>query len=171
MHATSTGIYGSSQFYKGAVISPAVDMAAVQAPGGDLVSADRLGPGIVEQLDPEGRVCVHWVGADFDTCLEPHDVRPLGPHAHLITVKRRDKNGNCKMSKHLVVTRAGLDHNWCAELLPKNVLRVVRTDDNSAWTFGYNTIFKRVDVWWPQPPEDDDAEALTVAELAGRELR
>ena len=76
---------------KGSVCSAHDDLAGVQGPDGSLVPADMLGPGVVENLDEYGRVCVHWVKADFDVCLDPSDVRPLGPDAHLISVQRRDK--------------------------------------------------------------------------------
>src|SRR4051794_7833038 len=167
-YASST--HKSDPFRRGTVIAAAAEMAAIQTPGGDLVSADRLGPGIVEQMAQDGRVCVRWIGADFETCLDPGDVKSLGPNAHLITMKQRDKQGHIKLLKHRVVTTGGLDHNWTAEMLPGNTIRVLRSD-GSAWTFGFNWIFKSVVTWWTQPPNDDDAEAVAVAEIASRDLR
>lgn len=155
-------------FKRGMVISPAPDLAGVQLDDGGMLSPDVLGPGIVEQFDMEGRVCVHWVKANISTCLDPTDVRPAGPDAHLVTVNKRGKHGEIKVTRHTVVAKIGLQSNWTVDLLPGNVIRVVRAD-GPAWTFGFNWILKRIDVWWPQPPDDDDAEALAVAEIAIRE--
>jgi hypothetical protein len=136
----------------------------VQSPTGDVVPADKLGPGVVQQLAEDGRVCVRWLGADFDACLDPQDVRSLGQHAHLLSVYKRDRNGVRIFMRHKIAVSAGLEHNWTVELLPDNVVRVMRSDGH-AWTFTINPFFKRINVWWPQPPEDDDAEAFTAAEL------
>lgn len=154
---------------RGNVISAAAELAGLQAPDGSMVSSESLGPGIVEQFGQDGRVCVHWVGAGFDTCLDPTDVRPLGQDAHLVSIYRRDKRGETRLAKHVVVANVGLQHNWTVELLPDNTIRVIRNTDGCSWVFGFNWIFKRIDVWWSQPPRDDDAEALVVAEAATRD--
>lgn len=149
----------------GIVVEPAADLGGLQAPDGAMLAPETLGPGIVESLAHDGKVCVRWVGADLNTCLDPVDIRPLGPNAHLLTVKRRDKDGSVKLLRHKVVTSSGFNHNWTVELLPGSVVRVVRTD-GSAWTFKHNRLFRRIDCWWPQPPDDDDAEALAAADIA-----
>ena len=115
-----------------------------------------------------GRVCVRWVRADFETCVDPGDLRSLGSDAHLLTIKRRDKNGHAKVLKHTVIAGVGLQDNWVVEFLPRNVVRAMRTD-GSAWTFEINPIFRRINTWWRQPPDDDDAEALVAAETALRQ--
>ena len=66
-----------------------------------------------------------------------------------------------------IIASAGLQYNWTAELLPEHTVRVLRAD-GSAWTFIENPVFKRIQVSWPQPPDDDDAEALAAAELSVR---
>ena len=149
----------------GVVVEPAADLGGLQAHDGAMLAPETLGPGIVESLAPDGRVCVRWVGAGLNICLDPVDIRPLGPNAHLLTIKRRDKDGSVKMLRHKVVATSGFNHNWTVELLPGHVVRVVRSD-SSAWTFKYNWLFQRIDAWWPQPPDDDDAEALAVADIA-----
>ena len=156
----------SARFSRGVVVSPADDLMGVQSPDGALVPCERLGPGVVEQIGSDERVLVRWWGVGLDTWMEPHDLRALGPHAHLITVHRCDGRGNSKLLRHKVITTGGFQHNWTVELRPKNVMRVLRAD-GLAWTFSLNPIFRRVNtVSWSQPPGDDDAEALTAAELA-----
>src|SRR5205807_1205136 len=114
---------------KGSVCSAHDDLAGVQGPDGSLVPADMLGPGVVENLDEYGRVCVHWVKADFDVCLDPSDVRPLGPDAHLISVQRRDKRmAVLGGPRHVVTSRLGLQYNWNVDVLPRNVIRAIRSD-------------------------------------------
>jgi hypothetical protein len=148
----------------GVVVAPTADLMGVQSPGGYVVPTDKLGPGIVQQLAEDGRVCVRWVGAGFVACLDPQDVRSLGGHAHLLTIYKRDRNGARTFLRYKVAASAGLEHNWTVELLPGNVVRVMRPD-GLAWTFTVSSFFKRINAWWPQPPEDDDAEAFTAAEL------
>jgi hypothetical protein len=152
-------------FRRGAVVAAAGDLMGVQTPDGALVPCERLGPGVVEQLDAEGRVNVRWVAAGFDAWLEAQDLRSLGPHAHLITVMRRDKYGRSTLLQHKVAATSGFEHNWTVEFLPGNVVRSLR-EDSAAWTFSVNPLLRRVNAWWPQPPDDDDAEALAAAELS-----
>lgn len=158
-------------FKQGTVIAAANELAVLQTPDGSMVSSDSLGPGIVEQTQQDGRVCVHWVRAGFDVCLDPADVRPVGQDAHLVTISRRDKHGHTSLVKHLVVANVGLQHNWDAELLPDNTIRVIRRTDGASWAFAFNWVFRRVVTDWSQPPRDEDAEALVVAEAAKREKR
>jgi hypothetical protein len=66
----------------------------------------------------------------------------------------------------MVMTGAGLGHNWTVELWQSNVVRAIRNSDGAAWTFTLNPLFSRIEVGWPQPPDDDDAEALVAAEAA-----
>ena len=55
------------------------DLAVLQAPDGSTVPAESLGPGIVSRAEPDGRLWVHWVGADFDACLDASDVVEVAP--------------------------------------------------------------------------------------------
>jgi hypothetical protein len=95
----------------------------------------------------------------------------MGPDAHLVSVYRHPKGGTPKLHRHLVVTGAGLEHNWTVELWPSYIVRTIRNSDRAAWTFTFNWLFHRIQVWWPQPPDDDDAEALVVADVATRDKR
>ena len=152
-------------FRQGAIVEAAHDLMGVQAPDGALVPPEKLGPGLVEQTDAEGHVRVRWIDAGFDSWLDAVDLSPLGSNARLVTLKRRDKHGNSRLVHHRVVKDIGLQHNWIVEMLPKQVVRALRPD-GSSWTFTCNGLFRRLDVWWSQPPRDDDAEAYTVAEIA-----
>jgi hypothetical protein len=68
-----------------------------------------------------------------------------------------------------VTTSAGLSRNWTVEMLPGNLIRTVRSD-GAAWTFNWNPLFRRVQplhsILEDALAQDDDAEALTVAELS-----
>jgi hypothetical protein len=137
----------------------------VQSPDGEQVLREQLGPGLVEEVVSGEGVRVHWTRAGLDSWAEPGDLHSLGPRAKMIEVYKRDDGGNTRFLRRRVVSTEGLDRNWTVELLPKNLVRTVRSD-GACWTFKYNWIFERVEVWWPQPPDDEDAEALRVAELA-----
>jgi hypothetical protein len=150
----------------GLVVSLSRDLASVQGPDGRLVAADSLGYGLVQQSNEE-YVLVRWIGAGFESWVEPSDLRSIGPDARLVTVEKYDNRGTRKQVRHKLGYNAGLHHNWTVELRPPNVVRVLRGDGNK-WTFTLNKLFRRIDVGWPQPPDDEDAEALTVAELAIR---
>ncbi len=153
-------------FRRNAVVAPGDDLMGVQAPDGSLIPCERLGPGLVEEVSPEGKICVRWVAADFEAWLEPQDLRFLGDHAHLIVVNRCDGSGKTRLVRHMVITGSGFDNNWTIELRPKNVVRTIRSDGH-AWTFTYNPIFRRLGTTgWTYPPDDDDAEAFTAAELS-----
>jgi len=87
----------------------------------------------------------------------------------LIAIYRRNTHGGRTLERCKVVASAGLTHHWTAELFPKNVIRIVRSD-GLAWTFDWYPLLDQA-----QPlhtilddalAEDDHAEALTVAELA-----
>jgi hypothetical protein len=149
----------------GTVVEPAGDLGGVQAPDGAIVSRDRLGPGVVEKSSPDGQVRVRWMAAEFDAWMDPEDLRSRGDHAHVISVYRCNGQGHNTLLRHKVVEKAGLDYNWTVELRPKRILRAVRYD-GPAWTFQISMFGKNVQPLWPQPPEDEDAEALAAAELA-----
>ncbi len=151
----------------GLVVTLSSELASIQGPDGRLVPADTLGYGLVQQSTTDGYALVRWLGAGFECWVEQADLRSLGPEARLLTVEKYDGRGVCKQVRHKVASNAGLRHTWTAEIRQPNVVRVLR-QDGLKWTFKHNKLFRSIDVWWPQPPEDDDAEALTVAELAIR---
>lgn len=154
-------------FSRGLVVSLASELASIQGPDGSLVSADSLGYGVVQQSTIEGYTLVRWLGAGFECWVEQADLRSLGSDARLVTVEKYDDRGIRKQVRHKVAHGAGLRHNWTAEMRPPNVVRVL-SHTGLKWTFKHNKLFRSIDVWWPQPPDDEDAEALTVAELAIR---
>ncbi len=151
----------------GLVVSLSAELASIQGPDGRLVSAESLGYGVVRQSGAGGYALVRWTAAGFDSWVEQADLRSFGSDARLLTVEKYDNRGVCKQVRHKVAQNAGLRHNWTVELRHPNVVRVLRYD-GLKWTFTHNKLFRSIDVWWPQPPGDDDAEALTVAELAIR---
>jgi len=68
------------------------------------------------------------------------------------------------------VVKAGLQHNWTVDLLHDNVIRTVRSD-GLVWTFEWNDLLDRVLPFRTLnlvPPDDDYAEAMTVADLAAQ---
>lgn len=158
--------YASNQsFRNGMVVAPAGELMGVQSPDGGLVPCERLGPGIVEQVSTDGRIRVRWVEAGFDALMDPQDLRSYGEHVHLVVIYRCDGRGNNIKFRSKIVEKAGLEYNWTVELRPNNVVRTVRAD-GCAWTFKFKPIIRRLEAAWPWPPEDEDAEALTVAELS-----
>jgi len=161
----STPAYSQIRLRRGEVVSLGADQMGVQAPKGGLVPPEKLGPGLVEQVTEEGYVLVHWLDADVTSYMQPDELRLLGEGAHLLVIKRCDGRGECSLLRYRVSSKLGFTHNWIVEMRPANVVRVVR-DDGHAWTFTKHTVFKTINVYWPQPPEDDDAEALTAAEMA-----
>lgn len=153
-------------FRPGAIVAPGDDLLGVQGPDGSLVPCEKLGPGVVEQVLAEGAVYVRWTEAGFDTWMEPGDLRSHGMHAHLIAVYRCDGHGTSKLVRNMVITGSGFESNWTVELRPKQVVRVIRSDGH-AWTFVYNWIFRHLTTpCWTFPPDDEDAEAYTAAELS-----
>lgn len=161
----------TSQLKRGAIVVPSGDLGSVQGLDGRLIAAERLGYGIVlhvaqgPQYASEANTLVRWTGASIESWVEQADLCSVGAGAHLVTVEKYDKSCRRTQVRHRLADRIGLHHNWTAELLPDKVVRVLRYDGHT-WTFKRNGFFRRIDVWWPQPPEDDDAEALTVAEFA-----
>jgi hypothetical protein len=153
------------------IVSLAPDLAGLQGPNGSMVPGESLGPGIVKRVDQEGRVCVYWVEAGFDSCLDPADVTSPGHDAHLVSVYHHTRDGRARLHRHMVVTGVGLEHNWTVERWPSHVVRVIRNLDRAAWTFTFNWVFSKIEVWWPQPPDDDDAEALMVADVAAKDKK
>jgi hypothetical protein len=152
-------------FPLGTVVEPAGDLGGVQSPDGDLVALERLGPGVVEKSSPDGQVRVRWMAAEFDAWMDPQDLNSRGDHAHLISVYKCDGKGHNTLLRHKVVEKAGLEYNWTVEMRPKRIVRTIR-NDGSAWTFEVSMFGKNVKPLWPQPPEDEDAEAIAAAELA-----
>jgi hypothetical protein len=164
MTTTSTLPIGT-EFKVDGIVRPADGLAWIEAPDGAHIACDTLGPGVVEEVHHEGDVKVHWTEGGFSNWIDPEDIVSAGENAHLITVYNRSKEGLSHMARRRVVAQQGLDRNWIVELLPDHIVRVIR-HDGMAWTFKYNWLFERIEVWWPQPPRDEDAEALAVAELA-----
>jgi hypothetical protein len=153
----------------GTVVTPVDQLLGVWAPHGGLVLPATLGPGVVEKVAADGRVRVHWLEAEVDAWMDPADLRPYAAGTHVISVYHCDGQGHYTRLRHrLVGGGIGCTANWIVELRPDAVVRVVRAD-GAAWTFRLTThpSTERIITRWPgQPPEDDDAEALTVAELA-----
>ena len=152
------------------LVAPRTSLLGVRVVDGAFLPTERLGPGIVREVDSEGNLLVHWTEADADAYLDPSDLQPLGDDARLVLIIRLDAQDKKISSRHKIVTSAGLgiDHNWTVELRPRNVIRAIRSD-GCAWTLDWNPIFARMtfrhNADFP-PPRTDDAEALTVAELA-----
>lgn len=151
--------------YCGCVVSLISQLASIQVPDGSLMPVDKLGPGLVQHSTQAGRILVQWVRAGCSTWVDAADVRSPGSDAHLITIGKYDSRGACKHLRHKIGAGLGLQHNWAVELRPSNIVRVLRCD-GAAWTFMRNPIFHGIQTSWPQPPGDEDAEALTVAELS-----
>ena len=151
-------------FNRGQVVSLAKEMAGVQVPAMGLVPADKLGPGLVGLTAPDGTVCVQWPIPELEACLPGEDLRPMGANARLVIVRRYDKRGVCSARNYKLVTGMGLLHNWSAELRPNNLVRTIR-EDGLTYTFTVNPLYRSISSQWDSPRDDDDAEALTVAEL------
>ena len=149
---------------RGEVVTLGADQMGVQSPRGGLIPPEKLGPGLVEQVTDDGFILVHWLDADLTAYMQPDELRVRGEGAHLLVIKRCDGHGECSLLRYRISSQFGFTHNWIVEMRPSNVIRVVR-DDGHAWTFTRNPIFKTINVYWLQPPEDDDAEALTAAEM------
>jgi hypothetical protein len=150
---------------RGEVVSLGADQMGVQSTDRGLVPPEKLGPGLIEQVTEEGYVLVHWLDADLTAYMQPDELRVGGEGARLLVIRRCDGRGECTLVRYRISSQLGFTHNWTVERRPANVVRVVR-DDGHAWTFTRHPIFKNINVFWPQPPDDDDAEALTAAELA-----
>jgi hypothetical protein len=148
----------------GTVVAPAEDLLSVQSPEGDQIPVRNLGLGIIDEVDPAGKVLVRWVAAQFSVWMRPQDLR-LFPNTHVLSLYSRSRDGRMALLSRKLVSQMGLENNWTVELLPDEVIRAVRAD-GQAWTFGYSWVDDRIKVWWPQPPRDEDAEAFVAADLA-----
>ncbi|MBF6613796.1 MAG: hypothetical protein IVW55_11780 [Chloroflexi bacterium] len=152
-------------FRLGEVVMPAPELLAVQVDDGTSVACERLGPGVVEQLAEDERVRVHWAPADLHSWMEPGDIRSAGEDAHLISIYRYDRHEQLRSVRHRVVAARGFSCNWTAELRT-GIVRVVSAG-GEAWTFTILPVFHTIRTTsWDMPPTDEDAEAITVAELA-----
>jgi hypothetical protein len=154
---------------RGMVVKPAADLIGIPSPHRNLVLPEHLGPGVVEKTAADGRVRVHWLDAELDAWMNPADLEAYAEGTRVITVYQCNGRGTYTRLRHRLVDGGiGIAYNWVVELRPGDVIRLVR-DDGSAWTFHLKThpMLDRIVTRWPdQPPEDDDAEAFTVAELA-----
>ncbi len=152
------------------LVVPVASLLGANMLDGTLVPAERLGPGIVREVDSAGNVLVHWAEADAEAWMDPADLQPLGRDAHLVSIFRLDTHDHKISTRRRVVTHTGLglEHNWVVELRTQNIVRAIRSD-GCVWTFEWNPILERMSILhntgFP-PPRTDDAEALTVAELA-----
>jgi hypothetical protein len=146
----------------GQLVAPALDVASLQTVQGFMVSCDRLGPGVVRETDGAGKVLVRWSKAGVETWAETADLQPIDADHRLVTIMLCDARGHRTLLRQRV---ALLQHHWTIEVRPENVVRAERSDGLS-WTFTFNPITRGVVASWIYPPEDDDAEALTAAELA-----
>ncbi len=152
-------------FRSGEIVMPAPELLSVQVDDGSVVACDRLGPGVIEQLAADASVWVHWMQADLHSWMETGDIRSAGTGAHLISVYRYDRHEQLRGVRHKVVAAGGFSYNWTAELRT-GVVRVVSAG-GEAWTFTILPVFHTVRTTsWDMPPSDEDAEAITVAELA-----
>ena len=147
-------------------------LAEIQTLGGRLVATDTLGPGVVKAVGPGDEVQVHWVSADLDCWVQMQDLLHFGENARLVTVRVFDRLGRGKTTRHEVVRGAGLRYNWIVELRPRNIMRTMRQDGHT-WTFEWYPIFQQANPIHTLLAEycqlnDDQAEALTVAEIAAK---
>lgn len=153
----------------GTVVTPTDELLGVWAPYGGLVPPEGLGPGVVEKIAADRRARIHWLDAEVDSWMDPEELKPHEEGTHVISVYHCDGQGHSTRLRHRLVDGGiGCTYNWTVELRPDAIIRVVRAD-GAAWTFRMSThpALERVITRWPtQPPEDDDAEAFTVAELA-----
>lgn len=142
----------------------------VQSVEGDRVPCERLGTDIVEASGADGRLLVGWTKAGVKAWTSALDLHSLGTDARLVRVLKCDSRGNVRSTKEKVVRSAGLCHHWTVQIQARSIVRAVRAD-GLAWTFDLNPTFKRVEIKGTcgcLSPEDDDAEALTAAEIAVR---
>src|SRR5689334_11471035 len=97
---------GTKQLFRyGTVVEPVGDLGGVQGPDGEMTARERLGPGVIEKVSPEGQVRVRWMAAEFDAWMEPQDLRSLGEHAHLISIYKCDGRGNSNLVRHKIIER------------------------------------------------------------------
>lgn len=150
---------------RGEAVKLTSELEGITTQNGILLSPDKLGPGLVEQVALDGTVCVHWLSADILGCLPPEDLLPLGKGGHIVKIMRYNAQGNSTLVGYKISVGLGFEHNWTVELRPRNVVRVLR-DDGWKWTFERNPIYNTIKPSWPQPRDDGDAEALTAADIA-----
>jgi hypothetical protein len=146
----------------GQLVAPALEVASLQTVQGFMITCDRLGPGVVRESDGTGKVLVRWSKAEVETWAETADLQPIDAGRRLVTIVLCDARGHRTLLRQCV---ALLQHHWTIEVRPANVVRAERSD-GPAWTFTFNPITRAMIASWIYPPEDDDAEALTAAELA-----
>jgi hypothetical protein len=154
-------------FKVGTLVMPEDDVAGIQNPQGELVPVDRLGPGIVRALEPDGTLRVRWSIAGFDSWEALDQVRTLGPQSRLITLMKLGKSGRPNLAKQQVVSDGNVTHNWVVEQWPDGLVRALRPDGYT-WTFEYKMYRNQLEFLHTmdlQPPEEDDAEALAAAEM------
>lgn len=150
------------------VVRSRQDMAGVQDLDGTYVPNEKLGIGIISGIRSDNEILVHWVASNVDTWMRPDEVELFDHDARVIAVYQRDGGAGREFKRCKVVSRAGLNHNWSVELFPYDVVRTIRSD-GSAWTFNWYPLYERaypIHTLQDEPPTDDDAEAITVAELA-----
>jgi hypothetical protein len=157
----------------GSLVQADSSLAEIQTLGGSLVNTDTLGPGVVSEVEPTGAVKVHWVRADLDTWVQSQDLLQLGDNARLLTVRAFDRQGMGRTIRHQVVKGVGLRYNWTVEMRPRNILRVIRPD-GLTWTFEWHPLFREAHPIHTLLADfcqldDDQAEALTVAEIAAKQ--
>ncbi len=160
----------------GSVVELAREVAGIQAPAGRSGIRAKLGPGVVQEIGMDGvigEVRVHWPSAELDTWVAVEDLEPTGPQARLVAIYRYGAGGHRILDRCKVVSDRGLNYNWTVELFPGNIVRTVRSD-GLAWTFDWNPMVERAqphgtiieDELKNALAEDEQAEALTVAELS-----
>ncbi|MGA7733073.1 MAG: hypothetical protein WCD37_17585 [Chloroflexia bacterium] len=156
----------------GALVRADSSLAEIQTLGGSLIATDALGPGVVSEVGPAGEVKVHWARADLDAWVQAQDLLQFGENARLVTVRVFGRLGRGKAARHEVVKGAGLRYNWVVEVRPRNILRAIRPDGQT-WTFEWYPLFQQAHPIHTLLMDhcqlnDDQAEALTVAEIAAR---
>lgn len=154
-------------FVRDALVRLAPDVAGVPGPDNAVIGGEKLGLGRVAAQAADGRVAVEWVEARIATWVNPEDLQPLDPHLRLIRICRRNRQGTATL---LAQRLAPLEHHWTVEILPEKDMRTVR-EDGESWTFRVNTAIGEIIPPWPEPPTDDAAEAVAVADQAMHGLR
>lgn len=146
------------------------NLAEIQTIGGKLMPADRLGTGVVKELGPRGEVKVHWVDANLDAWVLQSDLLQFEDGTRLISVRTYNRFGHARSSRSQVVRGIGLRYNWSVELRPRDIVRVT-CPDGQIWTFKWFPLFREAHPIHTMLMDgyelnDDQAEALTVAEIA-----
>jgi hypothetical protein len=150
------------------VVRSRQDLAGVQDLDGTYVPNEKLGIGVVSDIRSDNEILVHWVASDIDTWMRPDEIELLDRDARVMAVYERDGGAGREFKRCKVISRLGLNHNWSVELFPDDILRTIRSD-GSAWTFNWHPLYGRaypIHTVQDEPRTDEDAEAITVAELA-----